>query len=155
VAAQVLDGRDAAAVPLTAAPRRAAWRVPLTWWNLGVGIDDHLVVSRRGWWVRRTDAVPHARVQSVRLAQGPVQRRLGLAALHLDSPPGPVHVTFAHGETSVVRRMAEEATHRAREARHHSDVTTQPLPETTHQNAPNDPGSTSSASEEARPSAWR
>lgn len=155
VATQVLGGRDASAVPLGPAPRRAAWRAPLTWWNLGVGIDDHLVVSRRGWWVRRTDAVPHARVQSVRLAQGPVQRRLALAAVHLDSPPGPVHVAFAHGETAAVRRLAEEATRRAREARHHGNETAQPRPETIQANPPNDPGSTSSASEDARPSASR
>jgi len=36
--------------------------------------------------------VPLARVQSVRLEQGPLQRLLGLADLQVDSPPGPVRV---------------------------------------------------------------
>jgi len=39
------------------------------------------VVSRHGWLVRRWQLVPHARVQSVRVTQGPLSRRLGLADL--------------------------------------------------------------------------
>ena len=37
-----------------------------------------------------TDVVLHEKVQSVRLSQGWLQRRLGLATLHLDTTPGPV-----------------------------------------------------------------
>ena len=45
---------------------------------------------------RRTHVVPHARVQSLQLHQGPWQRRLGLADLQVDSPPGPVRVRARH-----------------------------------------------------------
>ena len=54
------------------------------------GVGEHLVVSREGMLTRRTHVVPHARVQSLRLHQGPWQRLLGLADLLVDSPPGPV-----------------------------------------------------------------
>ncbi len=53
-------------------------------------------VSREGLLARRIDVVPHARVQSLRLSQGPWQRMLGLADLHVDSPPGPVNVRMRH-----------------------------------------------------------
>ncbi len=47
--------------------------------------------------IGRTHAVPYARVQSLRLGQGLWQRRLGLADVHVDSPPGPVKCARAIG----------------------------------------------------------
>jgi putative membrane protein len=85
-------GRDIRSVPLTRTIRRARWLAPLSAWTLALGQDGELLVSRRGFWVRRLDVVPPGRVQSVRLAQGPLRRRLGLADVLVDSPPGPAHV---------------------------------------------------------------
>ena len=75
--------------PAHAAPRRAGgWRrSPPGRWPVA---RTRWLVSRRGFWHRRPDVVPQARVQSVRLSQGPLQRRLRLADVHVDSPPGPV-----------------------------------------------------------------
>jgi putative membrane protein len=72
---------DFAEVVLSPAPRRARWLHPFSGPFLRWGHDQHLVVSQHGWLVRRWQLVPHARVQSVRVAQGPVSRRLGLADL--------------------------------------------------------------------------
>jgi putative membrane protein len=72
---------DFASVELVPAPRRARWLHPFSGPFLRWGHDAHLVVSRHGWLVRRWQLVPHARVQSVRVTQGPVSRRLGLADL--------------------------------------------------------------------------
>jgi putative membrane protein len=72
---------DFEAIPLSQAPVRARWLHPFSQPFLRWGHDDQLVVSRHGWLVRRWQLVPHARVQSVRVAQGPLSRRLGLANL--------------------------------------------------------------------------
>jgi putative membrane protein len=114
----VMQGRDATAVPLVRPPRRAAWLAPLTSWNLAVGQDAELLVSRRGWWKRRLDVVPHARVQSVHVSQGPLQRWLRLADAHVDSPPGPVHVRAVQCDEGVARGYLADAVARARAARH-------------------------------------
>ena len=117
LARAVLGDRDAAAVPVTAPPRRARWLAPLTAWTLAAGQDDRLLVSRRGFWVRRLDVVPQERTQSVRLAQGALQRRLRLAHVTVDSPPGPVQVVAAHRDGPEARRFLEEAVDRGRAAR--------------------------------------
>jgi putative membrane protein len=105
------------AVPLPAPPRSARWLDPVTRRFMGAGIGDELVVTREGWLTRRTHAVRHARVQSVRLSQGPVQRRLGLADVHVDSPPGPVHVRARHRSAAEARTFFEEEEARSKAAR--------------------------------------
>ncbi len=75
------------------------------------------MVSREGIINRRTHVVPHARVQSLRLHQGPWQRRLGLADLHVDSPPGPVSVHARHRVAAEARALLLEENDVARAAR--------------------------------------
>jgi putative membrane protein len=108
---------DPDAVLLTPPPRRARWVSPVGRRFLGVGIDDALVVSRRGVLARRTHVVPHARVQSLQLHQGPVQRRLHLADLRVDSPPGPVQVVARHRDADEARALLEQANTATRIAR--------------------------------------
>jgi putative membrane protein len=104
-------------VPMTPPPAAARWLDPVGRRNLGCGIGTDLVGSREGWLVRRTHLVRHARVQSLRLSQGPVQRRLGLADLHVDSPPGPVHVRARHRRAAEARDLLEREQVLARAAR--------------------------------------
>jgi putative membrane protein len=66
-------------------PRRARWKAPLRYHWLGVAWNGTAVVVSSGRLTRRTTWVPLARVQSLRLVQGPVQRRLRLASLHVDA----------------------------------------------------------------------
>lgn len=117
VLARVLPGVDALDVPLTSAPERARWRAPLQWRRLAAGADERAFVARHGWLVPTWDVVPHARTQSVRVSQGPWQRRLGLASLHLDSTPGPVRITAAQRAADGVRSAAEDQVVAARTAR--------------------------------------
>jgi putative membrane protein len=91
VVARVLPGVDVRTFPLEPVPAQARRRAPLQWRNLGLGADERVVVTRRGWLTRRTSVTPHARVQSVRMVQGPWQRALGLASVHFDVVPGPVN----------------------------------------------------------------
>ena len=52
--------------------------------------------------------MPHARTQSVRVTQGPWQRSLGLASMHVDSTPGAVKITGHHRDAVEARRLAQE-----------------------------------------------
>ena len=133
----VLGGREVTAVPVSAPPRRARWLAPLTSWAMALGQDRDLLVSRRGFWVRRLDVVPQERVQSVRISQGPTQRRLGLADVHIDSPPGPVTVRGEQRHAGQAREFSRRAVELGRAARRGegrsqpSDGLTRPAPETT------------------------
>ncbi len=51
-------------------------------WSLEAGHGPSMLVIRKGWLTRRTWYVPVARLQSVHLVEGPLQRRLGLATVH-------------------------------------------------------------------------
>jgi putative membrane protein len=84
---------------------------------MGVGLGRDVVVARQGWFTRTTHAVRHARVQSVRLSQGPLQRRLRLADVHVDSPPGPVHVVARNRDAAEARRLWETEAELAKRAR--------------------------------------
>jgi putative membrane protein len=70
--------------PSRRAPRRAAWKAPFLYRFLAWDLDDRHVAATRGRVCRTTTWVPLEKVQSIRWAQGPVQRRLGLATVRLD-----------------------------------------------------------------------
>lgn len=107
LARHMLRGLDPSVVELRPVPRRARWLAPVGYRFLRVGTSERLVVSREGWFVRRTHVAPQARIQSVRVTQGPLQRRLGLADVHTDSPPGPVQVHARHRDAAEARRLFE------------------------------------------------
>ncbi|MEO7982370.1 MAG: PH domain-containing protein, partial [Sporichthyaceae bacterium] len=117
VLARVLPGVDVDAVALAGVPAAARWLDPFAWRQLGVGADDRVLVTRRGRLTRVTDVVLHEKVQSVRLVQGPLQRRLGLASLHLDTTPGPVTAFAAHRDQHEGRALVDAEVERARLSR--------------------------------------
>ncbi|QOV36513.1 PH domain-containing protein [Streptomyces ferrugineus] len=86
VIARVLPG---VTVPPPAAlsrpPHRAAWCVPVWWRGYALTITDAVFAARTGLFRRSLALVPHAKVQSVRLTQGPWERRWGVADVHVDT----------------------------------------------------------------------
>ncbi|MFD0114441.1 PH domain-containing protein [Streptomyces sp. NPDC058320] len=70
---------------LTRPPKRAAWCVPVWWRGYGLATTDAVFASRHGLLLRRLALVPHAKVQSVRLTQGPWERFRGVADVHVDT----------------------------------------------------------------------
>jgi putative membrane protein len=100
------------------APPRARWRAPLSWPRLATGVDGAHLVSTYGVVTTTTDVVPLRKVQSLRLTQGPWQRRLGLTSLHVDSAgrrlPGAV---VLHRGDAEARALLTEVTARAQAAR--------------------------------------
>jgi putative membrane protein len=104
-------------LPQERAGRGARWLRPVGWRYLGCGADEEYFVATHGWLVRRTMLVPHTKTQSVRIVQGPLQRRLGLADVHVDTPPGPVHAVARHRPADRARGVADEQRDRAARAR--------------------------------------
>lgn len=91
-----VHGVDLAALPMFPPPRRAGWVDPIGRHYAAVGLDDWVVVTRRGMLTTRTDVVPRSKIQSVSLRQGPLERRLGLASTHVHVPNGPVAAIAMH-----------------------------------------------------------
>ncbi|MFI0540329.1 PH domain-containing protein [Streptomyces sp. RP5T] len=86
VVARVLPG---VTVPppaeLSRPPRRAGRCVPLWWRGHGLAVTDTVFASRQGLLRRSLALVPHAKVQSVRLSQGPWERLWRVADVHVDT----------------------------------------------------------------------
>ena len=117
VVARVLPGVDLRDIAFTPVPRRARWRAPVQWRRIGYAVHERVFIARRGRIEQWQTVVPHGRVQSVRISQGPWERSLRLASLHLDTVPGPVHVRVPHTDAATIRDLAEEEQDRARAAR--------------------------------------
>ena len=117
IVARVLPGVDIMSIPLVAAPERSRRRAWIQWRSLAVGHDDQVFITRSGRIVERWDVVPHARTQSVRVTQGPWQRALDLASMHVDSTPGAVRIVGHHRDAAEARRLAQEQADRAALAR--------------------------------------
>jgi putative membrane protein len=120
LARHILRGPDHEAVEVRPVPSRARWAAPIAYRFMGVGTSEDLVVSREGWFNRRTHVAPQARVQSLRISQGPWQRRLGLADVHTDSPPGPTRVRARHRDAAEARRLFDVEVDMTAWARHRS-----------------------------------
>ncbi|MET8411837.1 PH domain-containing protein [Streptomyces sp. NPDC005195] len=87
---------------LSRPPRRAGWCVPFWWRGYGIAVTDTVFATRHGLLRRSLSLVPHAKVQSVRLTQGPWKRFHGLADVHVDTGAGKT-------VTARLRRAAEAA----------------------------------------------
>ena len=86
VVARVLPG--VTVPPLSALsrpPRRAGRCVPVWWRGHGLAVTDAVFAARHGLLRRSLALVPHAKVQSVRLVQGPWERLWRVADVHVDT----------------------------------------------------------------------
>lgn len=113
VVARVLPGvsvppREALSRP----PRRARWCVPLWWRGYGLVVTDAVFAARHGLLRRSLSLVPHAKVQSVRLVQGPWQRARGVADVHVDTGANKsvtAHLRDAAEAAALLRSQAERS----------------------------------------------
>ena len=112
----VLPGVDLAALATSPPPPRARWLNPLALRYLGVGLTPEIFVSRWGLLTREMHLVPYARLQSVRVVQGPVQRLLGLATVYADTAGGRSGQAKDR-DLAEAWALAEQLAVRARQAR--------------------------------------
>jgi putative membrane protein len=98
-------------------PRRAVWKSPLRYRKLGWGRTETCVATSSGRLRRVTSWVPLQKAQSLRLVQGPVQRRLALASVHVDTAGRSVHASLRDRDVPEARRALLELADLARAAR--------------------------------------
>ena len=91
-----------------APPRRARWKSPLRYRNLSWGRNDRYVVTTSGRIRRVTAWVPLEKVQSLRRVEGPVQRRLRLVTIHVDTAGRNVHATLRDRDRAEADGALEE-----------------------------------------------
>ncbi|MFE2584034.1 PH domain-containing protein [Streptomyces sp. NPDC059378] len=101
-------------------PRRAGRCVPLWWRGYGLVVTDAVFAARHGLLRRTVALVPHAKVQSVRLTQGPWQRLWRVADVHVDTGAGgsvTARLRDAREAGELLRGQAERSRTGRRDAR--------------------------------------
>ncbi|MEV8218395.1 PH domain-containing protein [Microbacterium sp. NPDC077391] len=81
--------------PYRTIPARAAWRRPLSWKRHGYRLTEHAVLVRRGFLWRRLAVFPLARLQSLSISQGPIDRLQRVSHGQIHSVAGPVTGTMS------------------------------------------------------------
>ena len=114
---RALPGFNLDAIELHPSPKRARWVRWFDFWTLRYGWDDRTLITEHGWFTHDRDIVPHAKTQSVRIEQGPLQRRLRLADVHVHTPRGPVNAVAHQLDEQTARELALSQLDRARAAR--------------------------------------
>ncbi|MET9697163.1 PH domain-containing protein [Streptomyces sp. NPDC006529] len=110
VVARVLPGVDLAGLEFSPAPRAGArWAVPVWWKGFGLAVTPEVFVARYGRVCRRTEIVPHAKVQSVRVTQGPWGRVWGVANVHVDTGANGTVTAWLRGEAEAADVLAAQA----------------------------------------------
>ncbi|MFI2088280.1 PH domain-containing protein [Streptomyces rishiriensis] len=113
VVARVLPGVSVpAADSLSRPPRRAGRCAPVWWRGYGTAVTDAVFATRHGLLRRRLTLVPHAKVQSVRLTQGPWQHLWRLADVRVDTGAGKTvtaRLRDAQQAAELLRSQAERS----------------------------------------------
>lgn len=114
---QVLAGVDVAGITRRPVPPRAAPLDPVQWRQLAIGVTPQVLVVFSGRLRRVIDLVPLAKVQSLRVVQGPLQRRLRLASVHPDTAGRHLSTIAAHRDAEEALGLVQEISDLARAER--------------------------------------
>jgi putative membrane protein len=110
--------------PYTTTPRRAMILRPLSWRRNGFDVTERALFLRRGAIWRELAVFPLARVQSIGIEQGPIDRALRVASAHAHTVAGRVSgrlgaidrdtavALFQSVEAAAVRASAADRSHR-------------------------------------------
>jgi putative membrane protein len=101
----------------TGAPIRARLKAPLRYRNLSWGHNKSCAVTTTGRFGRVTSWVPLTKVQSLRMVQGPVQRKMNLATIYLDTAGRSVHAAIRDRDAGEAATQLVELTALCRTAR--------------------------------------
>jgi putative membrane protein len=103
--------------PLDRPPRRARRKAPLSYHFLAAGHDAATAMAVTGRLRKLTTWMPLEKAQSVRFVQGPVQRRLGLATVHVDAAGRDVRAEFRDRPAAAARGLVDQVAALSRSAR--------------------------------------
>ncbi len=115
--AAIWPGTDPDRLAWTPVAVRGRWLHPLGFRWQQWQVDATFAATRRGVLAPSITVIPHARVQSVTIRQGPLRRRLGLASVELHSSPGVVAWRRHYLSEPVARWLALSELDRSRAAR--------------------------------------
>jgi putative membrane protein len=102
---------------LSRPPHRAVWKSPLRYRMLAWGRTPTCVATTSGRLRRATNWVPLEKAQSLRRVQGPFQRRLRLASVHVDTAGRNVHAVIRDRDVDEANGVLEELVASAEAAR--------------------------------------
>ncbi|MFU8946850.1 PH domain-containing protein [Mycetocola zhadangensis] len=100
----------------TLAPRRARWINPFAWRRTGYAVHDGLLLFRRGVIWRKLDLLPLARMQSIAVTQGPLERGFRLASARAHTVAGPISASLPAIGSDEALRLFERVSLAALEA---------------------------------------
>jgi putative membrane protein len=103
--------------PLSKPPLRARWKSPLSYHFLAAGDNGVVAAGSCGRLKKVTTWVPLEKVQSVRRVQGPVQRLLRLATVHVDAAGRDVRAEFRDRDVHEADALFEQLVVQSRSAR--------------------------------------
>ena len=98
-------------------PGRARLKTPLRYRRLSWARNETCVVTTSGRVSRTTAWVPLVKVQSLRHVQGPVQQRLRLATIHLDTAGRNIHAALRDRDNTEAENALADLTRLCRQAR--------------------------------------
>ncbi|WP_203706352.1 PH domain-containing protein [Asanoa iriomotensis] len=116
VAGTVLPGVTLGGLAFAPPPPRTRWFHPLARPKIGVALTDRVVATQEGLLTRTVMLVPYARIQSVRVVQGPLQRLLGVATVYADTARGR-SATLRDRDLAEAWRLADDLARLGRAAR--------------------------------------
>jgi putative membrane protein len=93
------------------------WKSPLRYRKLAWGRTDTCVATTSGRLRRISCWVPLEKAQSLRRVEGPIQRRLHLASVHVDTAGRAVHATLRDRDAAEATEALDELAELARAAR--------------------------------------
>ncbi|WP_285036551.1 PH domain-containing protein [Plantibacter sp. ME-Dv--P-095] len=102
-----LSTRDG--VGFVGSPRRSMWINWFSWRRTGYALRDGMLLFRQGVVWRKLHILPLARLQSIRINQGPLLRALDLASATAHTVPGPVIAKLPAMARDEAVRMFEAA----------------------------------------------
>ncbi|WP_022867455.1 PH domain-containing protein [Schaalia vaccimaxillae] len=97
------DGQGFVPVPV-----KARWLDWFSYKRRAYALTDSTFVVRDGWLTHTTAFVPIERAQSLNLNQGPIERKLGLANVHVNIVPGQIQHRANHVEVGQAKTLLEE-----------------------------------------------
>jgi putative membrane protein len=138
--------------PYTTTPRRARWLRPLSWRRNGFLLTSDALLLRSGVLRRALVILPLARLQSLRISQGPVDRAMDVAGITGHTVLGQVSGTlgildraaamavWSAGAAGVIAATARDRSHRW--SAQEQDSVAAAAPETAAMTAPETPAAT-------------
>ncbi|MBO0595440.1 PH domain-containing protein [Nesterenkonia sp. E16_7] len=105
----------------TEVPRRARFFDPIVRRRRGFRTTPTALMFRDGRASRQLTMVPHERIQSLSLTQGPLQRRRSIADIFIHSPAGPFAAKLKNQDLDAVKDLFEYESDHAAQARRYSD----------------------------------